>query len=141
MYVNFNGTRFVERESPLARCPKARCRRAGACAPHPPGHPCMRHYETQDALKWRISRKLEKLAREHPYTGPPLSDEETDRMLAILKQGLVEREEEHFAEMRRKAQAAAEAPSAARAAARSGSPSRPRGRGRKGRPQAVSPSG
>lgn len=141
MYIAFNGTRFVERESPLARCPRARCRRAGACAPQPPGHPCLRHYETQDALKWRIIRRLEKLARDYPYTGPPLSDEEIDRKLAIFKQHLVEREEEHFAEMRRKAQAAAEATSAAGAAARSGAQGRPRRRGRKGRSQAVSPSG
>jgi hypothetical protein len=118
MYVNFNGTRFVERESPLARCPKARCRRAGACAPHPPGHPCMRHYETQDALKWRIIRKLEKLARDYPYTGPPLSDEEIDRKMAILKQGLMERELEHFAEKRRKAQAEAETEAQAKAKAK-----------------------
>ena len=138
MYVNFNGTRFVERESPLARCPRARCRRAGACDPQPPGHPCMRHYETQDALKWRIIRKLEKLARDDPYTGPPLSDEEIDRKMAILKQGLMEREEEHFAEMKRKAAAAAEA---ARAEARAGARSRPRGGRRRGRGPAVSPSG
>lgn len=137
MYVNFNGTRFVERESPLARCPKARCRRAGTCDPQPPGHPCMRHYETQDALKWRISRKLEKLARDDPYTGPPLSDEEIDRMLAIFKQGLMERELEHFAEKRRKAQAEAEAEAQAKAKAKRS----PRGAKRQPAARASSPSG
>ena len=134
MFVVFNRTRFVEREGPLARCPKARCRRSGRCNPEPPGHPCHRLYETHDALKWRIIRRLEKLKREDPDTGPPLSDEEIDRNLAILKQGLMERELEHFAEMKRKAAAEAEA---ARAEARS----RPRGRRRRGREQAASPSG
>ena len=73
-----------------------------------------------------------------PYTGPPLSDEEIDRKMAILKQGLMEREEEHFAEMKRKAAAEAEA---ARAEARAVARSRPRGGRRRGRGPAVSPSG
>jgi hypothetical protein len=137
MYVVFNGTRFVEREGPLARCPKARCRRAGACVPQPPGHPCHRHYETHEALKWKIIRRLEKLARDDPYTGPPLSDEEIDRKMAILKQGLMERELEHFAEKRRKAQAEAEAQAQAKAKAKRS----PRGPKRQPAARAGSPSG
>ena len=117
MFVAFNGTRFVEREGPLARCPKARCRRSGRCNPEPPGHPCHRLYETHDALKRQLIRKLEKLKRDHPYVGPPLSDVEVDRKLAIFKQHLMERELEHFAEKRRKARIEAEAEAAAQAGA------------------------
>jgi hypothetical protein len=106
MFIDFNQTRFVERDRPLARCPDGRCRRTGRCTPSEAGHPCHRLFAKAETMRLRLIRKLEKLAAESAPDDPPLSDEEIDRNLAVIKAGLMQREEDWFAEQRQKAEAA-----------------------------------
>lgn len=54
---------WIEREAPLARCPLNACNRSGACRHPTDQDPCRRLYETKEAMRLALARKLAGLAR------------------------------------------------------------------------------
>jgi|LauGreDrversion4_2_1035121.scaffolds.fasta_scaffold1317368_2 hypothetical protein len=65
---------WIEREAPLARCPKASCRRSGKCKKETGKLPCERTHETKDAVRYRIAAKLDKMTAELHAKNPELKN-------------------------------------------------------------------
>ena len=54
---------WIEREAPLARCPRKDCRRSHRCR-RPEGRlPCQRSHETKEVFRYNLARKLQAMTR------------------------------------------------------------------------------
>ena len=98
---------WIEREAPLARCPRARCRRSGTCMKETGPLPCERTHETKNAVRNRISAKLKKLTAEMHAENPELknqviSEYELELKLKRLKEMLQASDEAYCASLRAK---------------------------------------
>lgn len=76
---------WIEREAPLARCPRNPCRRSGKCMKETGRLPCERTHETKDAVRNRISAKLQKMTAELFRQNPELKNRVVDEYELELK--------------------------------------------------------
>jgi hypothetical protein len=92
---------WIEREEPLALCPKAWCRRAGACRNAGTATPCLRTHEDMDDFRNRLADKLDAITREivaaRGYALPRCSPYELDFKMAEMKRLLQEADAEDTA--------------------------------------------
>jgi hypothetical protein len=89
---------WIEREAPLARCPRKVCRRSGLCARETGKRPCARTHETRDAFNWALARKLAEINEENLRKNPELRNKvhdpyEVELKMKYLKEMLHARDE------------------------------------------------
>lgn len=80
--MNYPG--WIEREAPLAVCPRKVCRRGGLCA-RSGKRPCARTHETRDAFNYALARKLRQFHEENLRANPELRDHVPDPYEVELK--------------------------------------------------------
>ena len=96
---------WIPRETQLARCPDAGCRRAGLCRAVEALYPCQRTHDPLARVYDQISDRLRRMAIERGADAQTFGTRdipdsyELDCKLDILKRGLEEREKEHDAMM------------------------------------------
>lgn len=112
---------WIEREAPLARCPRKDCRRSHSCR-RPEGYklPCQRLHETKEFFRWNLARKLERIKKDLLSGNPdgPSQPVDHDSMefqlkLKSMKEMLHARDKEDWE--RRKAEAQKARPARRRA--------------------------
>jgi hypothetical protein len=106
---------WVERESPLDRCPLKSCQRDGVCRHATDRDPCRRLHETKDAMRYTLAKKLEAMTKEarrrdpegRNYAAPGTPEHE--RRMKALKEALYEADAAHCKRVMAAERAAAKA--------------------------------
>ena len=89
---------WIERGTPLARCPRKACRRSGVCEKETGPLPCERTHETKDAMRIKLARKFQKWNRQLLRENPELKNQvltpyELELKLKYVKELLQARDE------------------------------------------------
>lgn len=81
--MNYPG--WIEREAPLAICPRKTCRRSGLCARETGKRPCSRTHETKEAFYGALARVFDRINEENLRANPELRNRVPDPLEVELK--------------------------------------------------------